>query len=283
VSAPKDGKKIIIVRKKVVGHGGHHGGSWKVAYADFVTAMMAFFLVMWILGMDQNLKQSIEGYFSNPVGFKKGYSAGRSPVSAGSSPGTVQSSPIKLLSRTAEERTFREAEKQIREKLEERGLGKLGARLQVVVTKQGLRIEISEGENGDTFFALGSAHMTSTMEEAMLVIGEELRLLPNPVILEGHTDASQYSGDYSNWELSSDRANAARRVLERAGLAARRVTEVRGLADRQLKFMDDPLDPRNRRITVFLPFRTEAPTAAPLAPPIPGERMGGQPVMEGRG
>ena len=270
MASSRDGKKIIIVRKKVVGHGGHHGGSWKVAYADFVTAMMAFFLVMWILGMDENLKQSIEGYFSNPVGFRKGYSAGKSPVSAGSSPGVVKSSPIKLLSRTAEERTFRETELEIRRKLESRGLGSLGARLQVVVTRQGLRIELSEDEYGDTFFALGSAEMTPTMNVAMQVIGEELSRLPNPVVVEGHTDAAQFSGTSSNWELSAARANAARRVLERAGLAASRVAEVRGHADRQLKHVDQPLDPRNRRITVFLPFRTEAPIDS-LAPRPPEE------------
>src|SRR6201989_2960494 len=99
----KPGSKIIIVKRVKKGGHGHHGGAWKVAYADFVTAMMAFFMVMWILGMDQQLRNSIEGYFSNPVGFKKGYSAGRSPVSAGSSPGTVQTTPLKLISRRQQE------------------------------------------------------------------------------------------------------------------------------------------------------------------------------------
>ena len=89
MSADKGGKKIVIVRKKKVAGGGHHGGSWKVAYADFVTAMMAFFMVMWILGMDDKTKQAIEGDFSNPVGCKKGYGAGSSPLSPGSSPATV--------------------------------------------------------------------------------------------------------------------------------------------------------------------------------------------------
>src|SRR4051812_28718430 len=98
-----DKRPIIIVKKKVAGHGGHHGGAWKVAYADFVTAMMAFFMVMWILGMDQTLRNSIEGYFSNPLGFKKGYSAGKSPLSSGSSPGTVQTTPLKLVNRQQEQ------------------------------------------------------------------------------------------------------------------------------------------------------------------------------------
>ena len=89
----KPGTKIIIVKKKVKGHGGHHGGSWKVAYADFVTAMMAFFMVMWILGMDENVREAIEAYFSNPVGLEKGYSTGASPLSSGNSPGAVKITP----------------------------------------------------------------------------------------------------------------------------------------------------------------------------------------------
>src|SRR3569832_2092491 len=95
--------KVVIIKKKKVVGGGHHGGSWKVAYADFVTAMMAFFMVMWILGMDQNLRNSVEGYFSNPVGFKKGYTAGKSPLSSGNSPGQVQQTPLRLVSRKIEE------------------------------------------------------------------------------------------------------------------------------------------------------------------------------------
>src|ERR1044071_7244597 len=96
------GKNIIIVKKVVKGHGGHHGGAWKVAYADFVTAMMAFFMVMWILGMDENAKKSIQGYFSNPIGFKKGYSGGKSPISSGSSPANVKTTPILQVNRSLE-------------------------------------------------------------------------------------------------------------------------------------------------------------------------------------
>src|SRR3981189_2090541 len=100
--ADKNERPIIIVKRKKKGGAGHHGGAWKVAYADFVTAMMAFFMVMWILGMDQTLKNSIEGYFSNPIGFKKGYSAGKSPMSSGSSPASVQTTALKLISRRNE-------------------------------------------------------------------------------------------------------------------------------------------------------------------------------------
>src|SRR3954470_21776932 len=112
-----DKKSVIIIKKKKSGHGGHHGGAWKVAYADFVTAMMAFFMVMWILGMDQQMRESIEGYFANPIGFKKGYSAGTSPVSSGSSPGVVQTTPLKLLSRQKQEKDLSDVGDRIKQRL----------------------------------------------------------------------------------------------------------------------------------------------------------------------
>jgi chemotaxis protein MotB len=270
------GRPIIVVRKKVVGHGGHHGGAWKVAYADFVTAMMAFFMVMWILGMDQSLRNSIEGYFSNPVGFKKGYSAGRSPLSSGNSPATAQTTPLKLISRRSEEEELKSTGGKIKSKLKEAGLATIGDRIEIVQTKTGLRIELAESSNGNEFFALASSSMTETMKKTLEIISRELSPLRNPLVIEGHTDAAQYSGLYSNWELSTDRANAARRVLEGAGLNGGRIIEVRGLADRELRNPENPLDPRNRRITIFLPFTSNAdgdstttvsPGASPAAPP----------------
>src|SRR5450432_3666128 len=114
-----DGTPIIIVKKKVHGGHAHHGGSWKVAYADFVTAMMAFFMVMWILGMDPELKKAIEGYFSNPIGYKKGYSAGRSPLSSGASPATVKTDAIQMAARLDQERRFKEVGASITQKIEQ--------------------------------------------------------------------------------------------------------------------------------------------------------------------
>jgi chemotaxis protein MotB len=265
-----DKRPIIIVKKKVAGHGGHHGGAWKVAYADFVTAMMAFFMVMWILGMDQQLKESIEGYFSNPVGFKKGYSAGKSPISSGNSPASAHTTPFKLISRQKEESEMKEMGGRIKSKLKEAGLTSIGDRIEIIQTSTGLRIELAEGANGNEFFAMASASMTPTMKKTLEIVSQELAPLRNPVIVEGHTDASQYAGLYTNWELSSERANAARRVLEGAGLNAARVLEVRGMADRELRNTANPLDPRNRRITIFLPFMTDPAsdsTAAPASRP----------------
>jgi chemotaxis protein MotB len=268
-----DKRPIIIIKKRKAHHAAHHGGAWKVAYADFVTAMMAFFMVMWILGMDQTLRSSIEGYFSNPVGFKKGYTAGKSPMSSGASPASVQTTPMSLVKRQIEEKELGDAGGRIKARLKDAGLTAIGDRIEIIQTSTGLRIELAEGQSGQEFFALASSSMTASMRTTLQIISQELAPLRNPVILEGHTDAAQYSGRYSNWELSADRANAARRVLEDGGLGAERILEVRGMADRDLRNPDNPLDPRNRRITIFLPFTTtleDAPaTPATPAPPSP--------------
>jgi chemotaxis protein MotB len=253
----KPGTRVIIVKKKVKGHGGHHGGSWKVAYADFVTAMMAFFMVMWILGMDQQLRQAIEGYFSNPVGYKKGYSGGATPISAGSSPASVKTNAITLASRDYQRRRFDEVSQGIRQKLDSVAqVGVLMAKVEVIVTDAGLRIELIENETGETFFPLGSARLKPDGHTALQIIGAELARLENPIRIEGHTDAAQYmpGAAYTNWELSNDRANAARRVLESAAIPLRRIVEVTGYADRQLRRPDNPRDPSNRRISLMLPF-----------------------------
>jgi chemotaxis protein MotB len=255
----KQGAKIIIIKKRKKHHAAHHGGSWKVAYADFVTAMMAFFMVMWILGMSEDVKKDIQGYFSNPVGFKKGYSAGKSPLSVGNSPGRVEQMSLKLVSRMQQQEQFDKAGANIKAKLKEGGLASIASKIDVITTKTGLRIELSEDQKGDVFFPVSSSEMTPVMRQTLVYVAQELRPLGNGIIIEGHTDATPYVGHYSNWELSADRANAARRVLEENGVAASRVREVRGLADRDPRIDADVLDPRNRRITIFLPFN-ESPT-----------------------
>ena len=256
--APRGGKKIIIVKKKVAGHGGHHGGSWKVAYADFVTAMMAFFMVMWILGMDDKTKQAIEGYFANPVGYKKGYGAGSSPLSTGTAPTNVQKTPLRMIVRSTEQRTFEQLKNAILEKVASNdSLKSLKALVDVQVTNDGLRIELVETGAGDVYFPTGSARMKSPTMLALQLIGTELATLQHPVILEGHTDAAPFSaagGTYGNWELSADRANAARRILEGVGLNEGRIVEVRGYAATKPRMVNDPLSAANRRISILLPF-----------------------------
>jgi chemotaxis protein MotB len=273
--------KIIIVKRKKKGHGGHHGGAWKVAYADFVTAMMAFFMVMWILGMDQQLKQAVEGYFSNPVGFKKGYSGGSSPMAAGSSPARVRTNPVALTIRNYQQKRFSEVSNVLRGKLDSIArIGGLTAHIEIVVTDAGLRIELIENETGDAFFPSGSAQIKPVGRATLEVIAHELVGLENPIIIEGHTDAAKYgTGGYSNWELSGDRANAARRVLETTGLPPGRIVEVTGHADRILRNPANPLDPTNRRITLMLPFvqppdLKRPPEAGDSIPALPNVRRG---------
>ena len=260
MSLGKENKVIRIVKKKKRGHGGHHGGSWKVAYADFVTAMMAFFMVMWLLSMDQKMKDAIEGYFSNPVGFKKGFSAGQNIMSTGNSPAGEQKPPLKMLVRAAEEARFTAVAQDLREKINTtKELKFLGAHVEAVKTRAGLRIELIESESGQTFFENGSPHMTPAAVTALSLIGEELKSLRTPIIIEGHTDAMPFGTDasYTNWELSADRANAARRQLEADGIDPSRIAEVRGMADRNLRVPARPNDPANRRISILLPFSVQ--------------------------
>ena len=272
--------KIIVIKKKKKGHGGHHGGSWKVAYADFVTAMMAFFMVMWILGMDQQLRQAIEGYFSNPVGYKKGYSGGATPISSGASPAAVKRNAVMLASREYQLRRFDEVARELRMKVDSVArIGGLRAKVQIIVTDAGLRIELIENGSGDALFPLGSAQLTEEGRNTLVVIAEELARLENPISIEGHTDAAPFApgATFTNWELSNARANAARRVLETTAISVNRIAEVTGYADRQLRNPANPRDPANRRISLLLPFvRPPEPvhTPSPDDPAFPGSRPG---------
>jgi chemotaxis protein MotB len=180
----------------------------------------------------------------------------------------VHTTAIKLVSRKIEEEALGSTGGRIKSRLKEAGLAAIGDRIEIVKTNAGLRIELAEGVNGRDFFDVASSNMTSTMQKTLEIIALELSPLRNPIIIEGHTDAAQYAGAYSNWELSADRANAARRILEGAGLNGARVVEVRGMADRELRNPQNPLDPKNRRITILLPFTTE-PEPTPETPPGP--------------
>ena len=265
--AARGGKKIVIVKKKVAGGHGHHGGSWKVAYADFVTAMMAFFMVMWILGMDDKTKQAIEGYFANPIGYKKGFGAGSSPLSTGSAPNPIQKTPMRMIVRSTEQRTFENLRKSILEKLAASdSLRALNALVDVQVTREGLRIELVESGRGDVYFPLGSSRMNAATMLTLQLVGTELATIDQSVVLEGHTDGAKFGTNaaYTNWELSTDRANAARRVLQATGVAPERVVEIRGYADTRPRVPDDPMAPANRRISILLPY-SETPESAPNA------------------
>ncbi|HEY9127079.1 MAG TPA: flagellar motor protein MotB [Acidobacteriaceae bacterium] len=241
-------KRPIIVIKKKGGHGGHHGGAWKVAYADFVTAMMALFIVLWLLNSSVKVKKAVAGYFNDPRSSSK--------ETGSDSAGDAENLPI---------------DKQNVEKLKERiqkaiqnqkELEKLAKQIEITITPEGLRIELIEDKNG-TFFESGSAQLSKTGQQLVSMIAGQLKSLPNHLLLEGHTDAQQYSpqATYTNWELSADRANAARRLLEQDGIANARVSQVRGYADQMLRVKNNPLDPTNRRISLIVQWIQAPPPA----------------------
>ncbi len=272
-------RRIVIVKKVRRSKGGHHGGSWKVAYADFVTAMMAFFLVMWIMGMDEGVREVVEGYFSNPVGYRQSFSGGKNPLSAGNAPIPIEVRNYMLLSRPEQEEQFNQAAETMSRELKTAiEAGQLSAEFEITIADGGLRIELMEQSGGDPFFAVGSAGVRDNLRSVLNVILDDLMGLPNQVALEGHTDGRGFVGrDYSNWELSIDRANSARRTLIALGLPEERIAEVRGYADRQLKRPEAPYAAENRRISLLLPYQDDLVRRPSLAP------AGVQPLSAGGG
>jgi chemotaxis protein MotB len=234
-----EGARPIIIVKKKAGHGGHHGGAWKVAYADFVTAMMALFIVLWLLNSSKKIQEAVGGYFRDPMGSAK--NAGTNMTGSGTSLPISKDDIPKLKE---------ELEKRIRQMS---NFDKLKNQIEVKITPEGLRIELIETENG-TFFNLGSATPTENGKQLLSLLANELGKFPNHVSIEGHTDAKPYMGKsgYSNWELSADRANAARRLMQQNGLGVSQVSQIRGFADQMLRKDDAPLDASNRRISVIV-------------------------------
>jgi chemotaxis protein MotB len=245
---------IIIVKKKKSGHGGHHSGSWKVAFADFMTAMMAFFMVMWLIAMKQDVKAQIAAYFRDPGAFEttKGSLVGGGPGTLSGTPTPSTTALMEKSSRDALEATARK----IRDELaRDPAFKKLSKQIEVQLTKEGLRIELIDSAES-MFFDSGSAYVKEGTSHILGLIARELSTLDRAIILEGHTDARPYAGTngYSNWELSADRANAARRLMEAAGLKPEQVRAVRGFADRHLRVATDRMDARNRRVSIVVPL-----------------------------
>jgi chemotaxis protein MotB len=249
---------VIVLRKRArPAHGGHHGGAWKVAYADFVTAMMAFFLVMWLVAQSQGVRQAVAGYFKDPGVFDYEKSTGMVPGSeqAPLNPEAPRLSPDRKEVTPEEGRKALEATaKRVHSVLEEMPeFKKLGKQIQMQVTPEGLRIELLEGAEA-TFFDSGSAKLKADTERLLAAMAEELGQVPNDIVLEGHTDSQPYAGGngYTNWELSADRANAARRMMERSGLRGEQMKGVRGYAATRPRLPQAPLDPRNRRVSIVV-------------------------------
>ncbi len=250
---PKAIAPIIIIRRKKVSEGGHHGGAWKVAYADFVTAMMALFIVLWLMSADKEVQQAVSAYFNNPSG--PGKQMGTAAAGLGNSIELPKQDMAKL-----------------REKIQEAlktvpNFRALKDHVEITVTSDGLRIELIETEAG-MFFESGRPVPTETGSELLATLAGELGKLQNTVLIEGHTDAKPFSGDgsYSNWELSADRANSARKLMQSHGLRPEQVGQVRGFADRQLRHSEDPNAASNRRVSVIVQYlggkpRDEPPSA----------------------
>ncbi len=242
-------QKIII--KKVVkkGHGAHHGGSWKVAYADFVTAMMAFFLLLWLLSMVSAEKRAVlSQYFKHFTLFEKsGQSfmdmpAGISGQGATSVEKAIQTLPIMKP----------EEFKEVLKKAVEEKLGDVKDQIFVDMFEGGVRVQLIDKE-GKPMFNIGSSVPTPLAMRILQVVGESIIPMPNAVAVEGHTDSLAYKATtYSNWELSTERALSARKVLEKMGLSEHRISRVSGYADTVPFVKEDTTDARNRRISIIL-------------------------------
>jgi chemotaxis protein MotB len=259
--ADNEEQQPVIVVKKKRGHGGGHGGAWKVAYADFVTAMMAFFLVMWLVSQDQVIKFNVAGYFNDPVNWGKSKSGGQSLLKGGES--ILDKSPKITAGKPMNEQQARDVLKQAGERIES-ALSQFPDfeltkdHIEIEMTAEGLRIQLieasSSGEDSTYFFDLGSAKLSNQGEIILSAITKELGSLDNKIVIEGHTDSRRYVYNkiYSNWELSADRANSARRLMEEKGLRGLQIEEIRGCADKRLRIEKNPFDSRNRRITILV-------------------------------
>jgi chemotaxis protein MotB len=261
----KNPSVIIIKKPKRDGHGGHHGGAWKVAYADFVTAMMAFFLVMWLVAQSNAVKAAVSGYFKDPGIFD--FEKSNAPIAGGSfaldekMAENVRVDPKDPAVAMASRKALEEAAARLKATLG--GMPefeRLEDQIEIQLTPEGLRIELVE-EKEATFFDSGSATLKGATERILGAIAQELGKLANSVVIEGHTDSTPYSDSktYTNWELSADRANAARRVMERLGLHEKQILAVRGYADRQPRVPEDPYSFRNRRVSIVVQNLDTAP------------------------
>jgi chemotaxis protein MotB len=298
-----DAKKLqpIIIKKiKKNGHAAH-GGAWKIAYADFVTAMMAFFLLMWLLGStSEGDKKGIADYFQSPLKVallnggsgsgdsssvlkgggqdltRSGGQVKRGDVEAPRN--TINLQALRHEQRAAEAAKLQEISEQVESELKNSAkLAQYASQIKMDMTRDGLRIQIVD-EQSRPMFDSGSAVVKPYMRELLRAIGSVLVEVPNRLTLEGHTDAIPFPGGdrgYSNWELSADRANASRRELVAGGLTEERVLRVLGLASSQPFTRQDPADPQNRRISIIVMNRDAEdhfyrPTADLVEPAKPG-------------
>ncbi|AFM31762.1 MULTISPECIES: flagellar motor protein MotB [Stutzerimonas stutzeri subgroup] len=261
---------IIVKRVKKVA-GGHHGGAWKIAFADFATAMMAFFLVMWLMSSaTPEQKKLISGYFQDPIGFTE--SASPHVIDLGGTPtpspdrtlnaelepaqseAQVDSDQVETFAEQLERERLDLLLQELQNKVDENPeLQKFKDQILFEITQDGLRIQIMDAENRP-MFALGSAQLQPYFEDILLALVDTIAAVPNKISISGHTDAKPYSGrgDFGNWELSAGRANAARRTLVIGGYPEDQIARVVGYASSALFDREDPFNPVNRRIDILV-------------------------------
>ena len=253
-----DKKAVIIKKVKKGGHGGHHGGAWKIAYADFVTAMMAFFLLMWLLNnVPDEKKEQLSIYF-------KEFSVidGPPPSMTMGAGGQTASDPERLkpiimegtVGMYAEGKSQEEILKEAMAKMIEERLKEFKEELIIDTFDNGVRIQMVYGE-GNPFFESASSQLTEDARRVLRVIADTVREMSNQIAVEGHTDAKPLGGPnarYTNWELSTDRASSARLILQEFGIDPKRMVRVAGYAATQPLIRENPEDPRNRRVSILL-------------------------------
>lgn len=254
----------IVIKKVRIKHGTHHTGAWKVAYADFVTAMMALFIVLWIMAAaSPDLKAGLAQYFRDPGVFERSH--GLIPQQeGGEAPVAIGRNPLETL-----EERLRVGLQQLKE------FAAIEDQITIRLTPEGLLVEITDNDTR-AFFDLSSAELKPIMRKILHVIVDNVKELPNQVAISGHTDARPYRSRsfYSNWELSAARALNTRRAMEEMGFPPTRVDRVVGYADRLPFSPEDPLSPVNRRISIVVlrnseqktPLSANSPASAPGSP-----------------
>ncbi len=247
-------KPIIIVKKvKSKGHGGHHGGAWKVAYADFVTAMMALFMVLWLVSTaDTSFKQGIADYFRQPPGVFD------TLAPTGSLSFDKKDSFIEPLEELQERLT------QDLEEVEE-NYDDIKNQVRISLTPEGLLVDVLDSDRR-AFFDSGSAEIKPVLQAILEKIVPRIKDLPTKIVISGHTDAHLYRNTafFSNWDLSATRALNTRRVMEKLGFPAKMVDRIIGYADSTPLFPNDPYNPANRRISILVENASKLPALAQL-------------------
>ena len=261
------GSVVVVVEKRGAAHSAAHGGAWKVAFADFMTAMFALFLVLWLTNQTSDVKAAIAGYFQDPLG--RASESGSSIVPGQGAPAAAKEQlrpqeDVTDLKRKGLENLARRLENRFQLTPE---LKTVRQHIEIVLTEDGLRVELLEDSTG-FFFESGAARPSGRGAEILALLGSELGRLPLPVRIEGHTDAYQFHSreGYTNWELSADRANAARRIMTESGLAPEQVAQVAALADRDPRLEEDRYSPFNRRVTITMLLRGPGTGIEPSTP-----------------